>query len=90
MAKRYLVDLNMNSDLNEVIRKCNYNFRLISANQSRQTFTTIDNLPLGTTDYNELINKPQIEGVTLESDKNYEQLNLYRLTNAQIEEITTM
>lgn len=41
----------------------------------------------GTKDYNELINKPQIEGVTLEGNKTYEELNLERVTNSEMEEI---
>lgn len=32
-------------------------------------------------------NKPQIEGVTLEGNKTYEQLNLERVTNSEMEEI---
>lgn len=37
------------------------------------------------TDYNALYNKPQIEGVMLEGDKSYEELNLQRISNADIE-----
>ena len=38
----------------------------------------------GTYDYNELINKPSIEGVTLEGDKTFPQLKLDALTNLEI------
>ena len=41
----------------------------------------------GTNDYNNLYNKPKIEGVTLVGDKTYEELNLQRLTNSELEEI---
>lgn len=37
------------------------------------------------TDYNTLVNKPQIEGVTLAGDKTYEDLNLEGLDNLEIE-----
>ena len=41
----------------------------------------------GTTNYNDMTNKPQIEGVTLSGNKTYDQLNLQRLTNSEIEEV---
>lgn len=40
-------------------------------------------------DYNYLNNKPQIEGVTLEGDKTFEELNLDRITNSEMEDILT-
>ena len=43
----------------------------------------------GATTYSELPDKPQIEGVTLEGDKTYEELNLQRMTNTELEEILT-
>lgn len=36
-------------------------------------------------DYEQLDNKPQIEGVTLIGDKSFEELNLQKVTNAEIE-----
>lgn len=36
-------------------------------------------------DYNDLRNKPSIEGVTLEGDKTFEELNLQSLTNQELE-----
>ena len=39
----------------------------------------------GVTSYNELSDKPQIEGVTLSGNKDYEELNLNRITNTEIE-----
>lgn len=38
-------------------------------------------------DYNDLINKPMIEGVVLEGDKTFEELNLNVLTNTELEAI---
>ena len=42
------------------------------------------------TDYNLLHNKPQIEGVTLEGNKTFEELTLASLTNAEIEQLLTL
>lgn len=39
----------------------------------------------GTMNYNDLTNKPMIEGVALVGDKTYEELNLSSLSNAEIE-----
>lgn len=36
-------------------------------------------------DYNDLRNKPSIEGVELEGDKTFEELNLQSLTNQELE-----
>lgn len=41
-------------------------------------------------DYEDLINKPQIEGVTLEGNKTYEELNLKKITNTELEEMLTI
>lgn len=38
-------------------------------------------------DYDNLTNKPQIEGVTLQGNKTYEELNMCRLTNTEIENL---
>jgi hypothetical protein len=38
----------------------------------------------GPKDYNKIYNKPKIEGVTLEGDKSFEDLNLMPLTNAEL------
>lgn len=38
-------------------------------------------------DYEVLDNKPQIEGVTLIGDKSFEDLNLQRVSNAEIEDL---
>ena len=37
------------------------------------------------TDYNVLSNRPKIEGVLLEGDKTFEELNLQSLTNQELE-----
>lgn len=44
----------------------------------------------GTNNYNDLINKPMIEGITLTGNKTYEELNLQRVTNSEIEALTTL
>lgn len=41
----------------------------------------------GTKDYNDLYNKPQIEGVPLQGNKTYEELNMHRITNMELENI---
>lgn len=41
-------------------------------------------------DYNLLYNKPQIEGVTLEGNKSFEELTLVSLTNAEIEQLLSL
>lgn len=41
----------------------------------------------GTSDYNDLTNKPQIEGVTLSGNKTFPNLNLNVLTNTEIQDI---
>ena len=41
-------------------------------------------------DYNDLRNKPSIEGVELIGDKSFEELNLQRLTNAELENMLTL
>ena len=40
-----------------------------------------------TNDYDDLINKPMIEGNILENDKTYEELGLNRITNSELEDI---
>ena len=40
--------------------------------------------------YNELQNKPQIEGVTLEGDKTFGDLNLTNITNSEIEDLLSL
>lgn len=47
----------------------------------------LEGIPIAADDYNGLRNKPKIEGVTLEGDKTYEELNMNRLTNIEIENI---
>lgn len=68
------------------MQKLNWNFRRIGAGfyQIAKQAASPD-----INDYESLKNKPMIEGVTLIGDKTYEQLNLLRLTNAQIEDITS-
>lgn len=44
----------------------------------------------GTSDYTNLINKPQIEGVILEGDKTFEELNANPLSNIEIESIVAL
>lgn len=40
----------------------------------------------GTNDYNDLVNKPSINGVELVGDKTAEELDILPLTNAEIDE----
>ena len=40
----------------------------------------------GTNDYNDLVNKPSINGVELVGDKTTEELDIMPLTNAEIDE----
>lgn len=40
----------------------------------------------GSNDYNDLVNKPSIEGVELIGDKTLEELDIMPLTNAEIDE----
>lgn len=44
----------------------------------------------GVTSYNDLTDKPSIEGVTLIGDKTHEDLNLQRITNTEIEDLLTL
>lgn len=41
-------------------------------------------------DYNDLRNKPRIEGVELIGDKTFEELNLQSLTNTELENMLTL
>lgn len=41
MANQYIVNIGMNDTLPDVIRKSNHNFRLINANQTKQTMLSI-------------------------------------------------
>lgn len=43
-----------------------------------------------TRSYNDLKNRPQIEGVTLEGDKSYADLNLTSISNSEIEDLLTL
>ena len=41
MAQQYLIDIGMNDTLEDVIRKCNHNFRVSNASQTRQSSSKI-------------------------------------------------
>ena len=57
----------------------------ISGSLSPRTRTLSGSLDSnGTKDYNKLINRPSIEGVTLEGNKTFEELNLRPVTNAEL------
>lgn len=47
----------------------------------------IDGVPMGTNNYNDLDNKPSINGVTLVGDKTFEQLGRDDIKNSRIKEI---
>lgn len=48
--------------------------------------TDIEISTTGTNDYNDLVNKPSINGVELVGDKTTEELDILPLTNAEIDE----
>ena len=48
--------------------------------------TNIELSTSGTNDYNDLVNKPSINGVELVGDKTTEELDILPLTNAEIDE----
>lgn len=41
-------------------------------------------------DYDDLVNKPSIEGVELMGDKSFEELNLQKITNTELENMLTL
>jgi hypothetical protein len=58
----------------------------MGVNDASATFTLGDSVQVYTnTDYNKLTNKPKIEGITLEGNKEYEELNLEHISNQEIE-----
>ena len=44
----------------------------------------------GSKNYNDLLNKPRIEGVELEGDKSFDDLNLNKIPNSEIEELLSL
>ena len=48
--------------------------------------TDIELSTSGTNDYNDLVNKPSINGIELVGDKTTEELDILPLTNAEIDE----
>ena len=62
----------------------------ISGSLSPRSQTLAGNLDgSGSRNYNHLYNKPKIEGVTLEGDLTFEELNLMKLSNADLARILT-
>lgn len=59
-------------------------------NADEDIYNIIENIGPGTSDYNQLVNKPQIEDVTLQGNKTFDELNLIDITNSEIETITTL
>ena len=55
--------------------------------QFRWSGNSYVNISTGNTDYNNLINKPSIENVTLENNKTFEELGASPISNARLEEI---
>ena len=72
-------DLNGNYQLVK-ISDYNYEFRKVTSGGGSG----------GVTSYNDLSDKPQIEGITLIGNKTYEELNLQRITNTEIEDLLTL
>lgn len=93
----YVIDINHSDDLYNIVRKCNTNFRAISAQVERQgqvdgtdiqeeidaIFEAIDELG----DYENLENKPSIEGTVLVGDKTLPEINSNSITNEAIDDI---
>ena len=44
----------------------------------------------GSKDYDDLSHKPRIEGVELEGDKSFDDLNLNKISNSEIEELLSL
>ena len=44
----------------------------------------------GTRNYNDLTHKPKIEGVELQGDKTFEDLNLASISNSEIEDLLSL
>lgn len=59
----------------------------VSATLSDNSLDFQFGIPGSTTDYNQLSNKPQIEGVTLEGNKTYSELNLEAISGETITNI---
>ena len=53
----------------------------------RVTFGVVNERSVGTNDYEELINKPKIEHVTLIGDRSFEDLGLLLISNSDIEDM---
>lgn len=56
-------------------------------NESDSFKAVFDETGFGTNDYNKLINKPQIEAVTLRGNKSFEDLGLSVMSNMDIENL---
>lgn len=61
-------------------------YKITFTNGTETTFD-VTNGEDGTDNYESLVNKPQIEGVTLIGNKSFSELSLNALTNIEIEEI---
>lgn len=78
-----IAEFNMTDGLTPLqVRKLNANFKSLLG-----SIRIID--PKLVTNYNDLENKPKIEGVILEYDKTFGALGLASLTNQEIERICT-
>lgn len=88
----YIVDFNMSDGLAPgVVQKLNFNFK------NAVRYGSSDGLSGGSgggfyndVTYESLPDKPSIEGVTLQSDKTFEELTLFKITNSEIEDITAL
>ena len=54
---------------------------------NKKLYGSVSNVSGSTANYNNLYNKPSIEGVVLEGDKSFEDLNLVHLSNADLARI---
>lgn len=74
-----LVDMNMDLDDAVILDMDIYSDSIIDMEVDREG--------TGTNDYNALVNKPKIEGVTLKGDKTFKQLGLESMTEQDIDNI---
>lgn len=87
-----LLDIRPDASTKEQIRHLRDQLEIeLNGMEERMGSTTVIVNPGGgggsVSSYLQLSDKPQIEGVTLQGNKTYEELNLERLTNSDIEEL---
>ena len=76
----------LNIDLRKQ-KQAKFDINLNSTNSFNISLREGGSTPGGTTDYNQLINKPRIEGEVLVGDKTFEELHMNALTNMELERL---